>query len=164
MSKIDHIMPTDPAGQVQGQQKSQGQSGGPSFHEVLQKAAGGQEFSQKEAQAALEAEERAIAEAQKAQAAMEVDQILSPKQVTGLMRAEKTLEILSDYERQLGDGSVSLKDMAGTVESLEEQVKMLGEALSNLESGDELKGLLQDVATTAMVETIKFKRGDYITA
>ena len=163
MSKISQITSIDPNGQVQTQQKPSQEEGGPSFHEVLQKAAGGQEFSQKEAQTALEAEQKAVSQAGSPQAANALDQILSPKQVNGLMRAEKTLELLSDYERQLGDGSFSLKDMAGTVDSLEDQVKKLTEALNKLDPEDELKGLLQDVATTAMVETIKFKRGDYVT-
>ena len=164
MSKIEQIMPADPSGQIQSQPKANQESGEPRSAEVLQKVAGGQEFNQQEAQAALEAEELAAAESQKVQEIQALDQVLSPKQINGLVRAEKTLEILSDYERQLGDDSVSLKEMAGTVENLEEQVKKLTEALQGLDSDDELKGLMQNVATTAMVETIKFKRGDYISA
>ncbi len=90
------------------------------------------------------------------------EQELSPAQTEGLMRAERTLELLEDYEKMLGDQGKSLKQVSQLVQSLDGEVRELAGVLNSLDPGDQLYGILQEVAVTAMVESIKFNRGDYI--
>jgi hypothetical protein len=52
--------------------------------------------------------------------------------------------------------------MAGLVKSLEEESRGLGRVLGRMDPQDGLYGLLQEVASTAQVETVKFNRGDYV--
>jgi Tfp pilus assembly protein PilO len=54
--------------------------------------------------------------------------------------------------------------MAGTVQALETEAKELSKLLESLNPDDELYNLLQEVATVAVVESIKFNRGDYLPA
>jgi uncharacterized phage infection (PIP) family protein YhgE len=163
MNKITEILPTDPGKQAAGKSKAVEQQDGPSFHEVLQKiTSDGQGQGQQSTETASAVS--GASQAAEAASGAGIDPVMSPKQVTGLMRAERTLELLSEYENQLGDGEVSLKDMAGTVDALETEAKELNKILETLDPDDSLFGLLQDVATVAVVESIKFNRGDYLPA
>jgi hypothetical protein len=82
----------------------------------------------------------------------------------GLAQAERTLETLERYRDLLGDPTRSLKEVAGIVDELEAQARGLAEVLDHLETSHPLHGLLQEVAVTALVASIKFRRGDYLAA
>jgi hypothetical protein len=88
-------------------------------------------------------------------------QDLTPAQTEGLMRAERTLESLEHYQRLLGDESKSLKQVSQAVQGLEGEVRELTGVLDGMDSSDQLYGILQEVAVTAMVHSLKFNRGDF---
>lgn len=87
---------------------------------------------------------------------------LGPLQTEGVMRAERALELLERYEQLLGDEKRPLKEAAKVLGLLEGEVRELADVLDHLDSRDELFPILQEVAVTAMVESIKFNRGDYL--
>ena len=80
----------------------------------------------------------------------------------GLAQAERTLETLERYRNLLGDPTRSLKEVAGIVDELESQARDLAGVLDRLEADHPLHALLQEVAVTALVASIKFRRGDYL--
>jgi hypothetical protein len=90
-----------------------------------------------------------------------LDGVLSPLHTEGVMRAERTLELLEHYEQVLGDSGKSLKEVSRAVEALDGEARELAGVLDRLDPGDELFPILQDVAVTAMVQSIKFNRGDF---
>ncbi len=87
---------------------------------------------------------------------------LGPVQTEGLMRAQRTLDTLERLEQMLGDTGRSLKEVAPVVRDLEDEVGRLNQVLARLDSRDELHPLLSQVAATAMVQSLKFNRGDYL--
>ncbi len=86
---------------------------------------------------------------------------LGPGQTEGLMRAERALELLEDYQHALADEKKPLKEMHGLVKALDSEVQELTQVLDKLDPQDGLYGILQEVAVTAMVQSIKFNRGDF---
>lgn len=90
-----------------------------------------------------------------------LNQVLPPLHTEGVMRAERTLELLEDYERVLADGGKSLKDVSRAVQALDGEARELAGVLDRMDPQDELFPVLRDVMVTAMVESIKFNRGDY---
>ena len=71
------------------------------------------------------------------------------------------LGALEQYETALGDSSVSLKEMEPLVSSMEEQALKLSRESNSIGDGD-LKDLVNSALTQATVESIKFRRGDYV--
>jgi hypothetical protein len=159
MTRIDQIQPgvAPGAGETQKPQRIQGDQ---AFQQVLEQAAG------------------RLGEPRQAAATPAFDPMstlqgvkpplttadLSPEQTEGLMRAERALEILERYEQTLGDERKSLKDVAALVRDLDGEVKGLTQAMEKIDPKDKLYGLLQEVAVSSMVESIKFNRGDYLPA
>lgn len=86
---------------------------------------------------------------------------LGPEETEGLLRAERTLDLLEAYQKDLADGKKSLKDIFGVVKALEGELGELMQAMDRLDPDSKLHGLLGEIATQAMVESIKFNRGDY---
>ncbi len=91
-----------------------------------------------------------------------LEEKLDPVQTEGLMRAERTLDVLERLERMLGDSRRTLKEVAPVVQDLEDEVGRLNQVLARLDSSDELHPILSQVAATAMVQSLKFNRGDYL--
>jgi len=87
---------------------------------------------------------------------------LDPVQSQGVMQAERTLDALERFEQALGNSGRSLKQIAPLVRDLEDEVGRLNQVLAKLDSGDELHPILSQVAATALVQSLKFNRGDYI--
>lgn len=159
MTRIDQIQPGTAPAAGEGQ-KTQRHQGDQAFQQVLEQAAGRLREPQQAAEApafdpmsTLQGVKPPLASAE-----------LSPEQTEGLMRAERTLEILERYEQVLGDERKSLKDVATLVRDLDGEVKGLTQALEKIDPQDRLYGLLQEVAVASMVESIKFNRGDYLPA
>ncbi len=90
------------------------------------------------------------------------DQYLPPLHTEGLMRAERTLDQLDHYSKLLGDESKTLREVHQALAAMEEEVGELTKVLDRLDKGDPLFPLLESVAVTATVESIKFNRGDYL--
>lgn len=132
--------------------------GGPSFQAVLEKAAAGVE----QVGPADPASEAADAMADIADVKPPVTDLkLSPLHTEGVMRAERTLELLGSYGELLGNESKSLKEVFVALSAMEDEVKELTGVLDQLDKDDQLYPILEGVAVTAMTESIKFNRGDY---
>lgn len=86
---------------------------------------------------------------------------LGPEETEGLLRAERTLDLLESYQKDLADGRKGLKEIFGVVKALEGELGDLMQAMERLAPDSRLHGLLGEIATQAMVESIKFNRGDY---
>ena len=158
MTKIDQILP----GQItpQNGEKAPGKpTKGPSFQEVLDQAAKRSQDSGNTSAPAQAFDPLNLINGVKPTHAVEA---LRPEQTQGLMHAERTMEILDDYQNALADQSRSLKDMGRIVAKMDGEVKELTGVLEKLDPKDELYGIMEEVAVTAMVESIKFNRGDYI--
>ena len=76
--------------------------------------------------------------------------------------AESALDLLDAYQRALGRPGTSLKSMASMVQGLEAQARRLDELSVSLPEGDDRRALLNSIGVQAMVEAVKFNRGDYI--
>jgi hypothetical protein len=90
-----------------------------------------------------------------------VGDVLPPLHSEGVMRAERTLDLLENYEQMLGDSDKSLKEVSRAVAALDGEARELVGVLDRLDTNDALFPILQEVAVTAMVESIKFNRGDF---
>jgi len=78
------------------------------------------------------------------------------------LAAERTVDLLDSYQAALANPTRTLKSMAPLVQEIEAEVTRIQKSLEDLPPDDRLRPLLNQVAVTAMVETIKFNRGDYI--
>ena len=141
--------------------KSSGRGQGTSFQDILEKAA-----AQVGEKAATDIPAQQVGHTGGTQPVGRVQEVtsLNQAQAEGLAQAGRTLDILDDYVAALGDGNKSLKDMAPLVSAMEAEAKGLAQTMDQLEDSDELRAVLNDVAVTVMVESIKFNRGDYLPA
>lgn len=154
MSKIDQIQ----LGQTQtvGQpQKSPAQKG-PSFQEVLDKAAGSAEETSKTQSPPLEPS----ASLQTVKSS-EVKG-LSPLQNKGMEHAERIAELLEKMDVCIQ--TQSLKQAEPLVKALQEEAGGLETVLGKLEPDPDnaAYGIMEEAWGKAMAESIKFNRGDFI--
>ncbi len=77
-------------------------------------------------------------------------------------RAERLLDTLDEYQRQLASPEFTLKDISPLIGEMEAGNEILVSAANSLSDGDELKNILNQVIVTSSVEIIKFNRGDYV--
>jgi hypothetical protein len=75
---------------------------------------------------------------------------------------ESLLDLLDNYAQALANPQNTLKDLAPLADGLGLAAQGLGQASGKLSPDDPLKALASDTASVAMVEAMKFKRGDYI--
>ncbi|MDR1872696.1 MAG: hypothetical protein LBS60_12390 [Deltaproteobacteria bacterium] len=75
---------------------------------------------------------------------------------------EAILNLLDDYSQALANPQNTLKDLAPMADDLGLMAQELGQSSQTLSASDPLKALSQDTAQVAMVEALKFKRGDYL--
>lgn len=80
----------------------------------------------------------------------------------GMAKGEDLISILERYCEALADPSKSLRDLGHDIESLEGTLNELLPIAKSLSPDDPLKGLLNELAITAKVESIKFERGEYL--
>lgn len=155
MAKIDQLHPgqTPQAGTQRSAAKPEDV---PSFQQVLDEAC------RPEAAAAPAAP---AAPAQTAPAAaVQAPRKLGPLETEGVLRAERTLDILETYQQGLADSRKSLKELGGLVKAMDDEVAELTKVIEHMTPDQDLYGLLSEVAVTAMVESVKFNRGDYVPA
>ena len=77
-------------------------------------------------------------------------------------RAERLLDLLSEYQHKLANPAFTLRDISPLIDELKADNKRLVSSVNSLAEGDELKNILNQVIVTASVEIIKFDRGDYV--
>ncbi|MBW1980176.1 MAG: hypothetical protein JRJ12_03060 [Deltaproteobacteria bacterium] len=80
----------------------------------------------------------------------------------GIQRVSKVLDILADYQNQLQDADVTLKQMAPTVRALEGEIEHLAALTEQQPLPEDLQQIARDLAVTLQVEVSKFHRGDYV--
>ncbi len=93
---------------------------------------------------------------------IQFDQISNVNTTENIERVEGFLNLLDQYQSQLGDSSSTLKDFSPLVSTMEGEAENMMSLLESLPEGDRLKGILNSAMVTATVEAIKFNRGDYI--
>ncbi|MFZ5586060.1 MAG: hypothetical protein ACOZHQ_09045 [Thermodesulfobacteriota bacterium] len=154
MTRIDQFQPgqTAPPGAPKPTARP---DGGPSFQQALEEASRPESAA---APAAQPAPAKASAPAAPAQAPRKLD----PLQTEGMLRAERALDILEAYQQGLADKKKSLKELGGLVKAMDDEVAELTKVLERMTPEHDLYGLLSEVAVTAMVESVKFNRGDYV--
>jgi hypothetical protein len=79
-----------------------------------------------------------------------------------LSRMDRFLTLLENYQKQMEDPRITLKETATIVSQMEQQTEDLLPVLETLPEGDGIKDLLNRLLVTSTVETIKFNRGDYL--
>lgn len=79
-----------------------------------------------------------------------------------LARMDRFLTLLENYQKQMEDPRISLKETGTIVSQMEQQAQELLPILESLPEGNGVKDLLNRLLVTSTVETIKFNRGDYL--
>ena len=80
-----------------------------------------------------------------------------------LERGDKILNLLDDYAIGLNDPAKTLKDIGPLVKSIEKEMSLIeAEAADKFHNDKELEKLIENLAVTANVAVLKFRRGDYI--
>ena len=80
----------------------------------------------------------------------------------GVSAAEKTLDLLGQYQQALADPAQSLKQINPLVESLSQKVELLQKLTQQFTDGDPLSKIIREVGVVSAAEIAKFNRGDYI--
>ena len=75
---------------------------------------------------------------------------------------DQFMTLLKNYQKQMEDPRISLKETATIVSQMEQVTQELLPILESLPEGDGVKDLLNRLLVTSTVETIKFNRGDYL--
>ena len=79
-----------------------------------------------------------------------------------IAQAERLLDMLGEYQRQLADPAVTLRQMSPLIRQLEICRQGLVPAIDLLADEDELKNILNEIIITSSVEIVRFNRGDYV--
>ena len=88
-------------------------------------------------------------------------QSLSPAGV--IQKADRLLDLLDNYSREIEDPEKTLKDIEPLIDTIKKDASLLLAETDNALPGDgELKQIAREAAVTANVEYLKFHRGDYI--
>ena len=80
----------------------------------------------------------------------------------GVSAAEKTLDLLGQYQQALADPAQSLKQINPLVESLSQKVEHLQKLTQQFADGDPLHKIIREVGVVSAAEIAKFNRGDYV--
>ena len=76
--------------------------------------------------------------------------------------AQGALDLLDAFAQALADPGRTLKSMADLVQGLEAEARRIEHLSATLPEGDQGRALLDQIGSRAMIEAIKFNRGDYI--
>jgi hypothetical protein len=88
---------------------------------------------------------------------------LSEVKTNVLHQGDRILNLLDDYGKGLTDPDTTLKEIEPLVERLETEVRLFEEEAALDDSNDQaFDQLTQDLAVTARVALIKFRRGDFL--
>ena len=75
---------------------------------------------------------------------------------------EGLLDSLDRYSQAMADESMTLKDIEPLVTELEQGTQSLNALKDQLPQDHAIRPVIEDAAVLASVETIKFRRGDYL--
>jgi len=84
---------------------------------------------------------------------------LRPQEVQA---AEKTLNLLEEYQRAIDNPRVTLREIHPLVQSLAEETRGLNQWVVELPPSDPLKKIMTEVGILSSIEVGKFNRGDYV--
>ena len=88
---------------------------------------------------------------------------LSEVRTNVLEQGDRILNLLDDYGRELTDPAMTLKEIEPLVERIEKEVRLFEEVTERGDHSDRaFDQLTQDLAVTAHVALIKFRRGDFL--
>ncbi len=76
-------------------------------------------------------------------------------------RTAALLGVLEDYSQKMGDADVPLKEIGSLVEALGSMATELSASLAD-EPDPRIRELAEQSATLAGIESVKFRRGDYL--
>jgi len=80
-----------------------------------------------------------------------------------LQHAYNILDLLEEYSQALSNPHMTLKGIEPIVTRIEQELKGLdAQSWDNVAQNHELGGIINEIAVTANIEALKFKRGDYI--
>ena len=83
--------------------------------------------------------------------------------VNVLKQGDRILNLLDDYGRVLTDPAKTLKEIEPLVDRIEEEVNLFEVEAEKVGKDDtSLNRITHDLATTAQVALLKFRRGDFI--
>ncbi|MFH1058437.1 MAG: hypothetical protein V1797_07140 [Pseudomonadota bacterium] len=159
MTRIDQLQPgqTPQAGAQKTAAKPAGEA---SFQSLLDEACRPESAAPAPIPAASAAPAAQTAQTARPSAPRQLD----PLETEGMLHAERALDILETYQQGLADKKRSLKELGGLVRAMDEEVAELTKVIDQMPPERELFGLLSEVAVAAMVESVKFNRGDYLPA
>lgn len=79
----------------------------------------------------------------------------------GVFISESTIELLESFENSLGNLNIAETDLTPIIDALENGTTSLLDIKEQLPKDDPLALLIDQVATISIIETEKFRRGDY---
>lgn len=79
-----------------------------------------------------------------------------------VLEAESMLDLLEDYQKQMENPLLTLKDVHPLVERMERETERLSPVLESLPEDSAMKDILNRILVASSVEVIKFNRGDYL--
>jgi hypothetical protein len=86
----------------------------------------------------------------------------NPGEKSLVLEAESMLDLLEDYQKQMENPLLTLKDVYPLVERMERETERLSPVLESLPEGSAIKDILNRILVASSVEVIKFNRGDYL--
>jgi hypothetical protein len=90
------------------------------------------------------------------------DPIFDIDRMQNIERVEKFLDVLEDYQKNLENPAVNLKEMSPVVTCMKNETEKMLPLLNSLPDTDGMKDILNRALVTSTVEAIKFNRGDYL--
>ncbi len=85
----------------------------------------------------------------------------SSRTPTIVKNVEGFLDALEDYQRNLENRTVDMRDIGPLVDKLHRERERLAPMLDSMPEDDELKDILNRTLVTASLEITRFSRGDY---
>lgn len=80
----------------------------------------------------------------------------------GVQAAEKTLDLLEDYQKKIANSQIPLKKIDGLLQSLSKELQGVRELSEKVPPSDPLQKILSEIGIVSAVEIEKFNRGDYL--
>lgn len=91
----------------------------------------------------------------------DVSPVPTALRLESLSLTEQTLKTLEHFENALKNNALPADNLEPIISSLEENTAALVAFKNQFDEQDPLSNLLNRVATTTYVETVKYRRGDY---
>jgi hypothetical protein len=86
----------------------------------------------------------------------------SPLRLQGTRVAERSLDLLEQYQSAMENPRTTLREIHPLVQSLAEEMKSLDQWVEKMSPSDPLREILTEAGILSSLEIEKFNRGDYI--